>query len=187
MISTTLLLVRHAHADWIPDEMRSLSEMGLRQAEAVSTRLEREKPTALYSSPYRRARQTIEPLARRLGLAIEEMTDLRERSLPTEFVEDWEAAIRLTWEDFELAFPSGGETNADALERAGRALASLRERHPGETVVVATHGNILTLLLRSLDPGRGFEFWRQISTPDLYRLTVAPGGHYRLERLSIPS
>lgn len=61
MTATTLLLVRHAHADWQPDETRPLSEVGRRDAARVAGVLSPLAPTSIYSSPYRRARQTVEP------------------------------------------------------------------------------------------------------------------------------
>jgi 2,3-bisphosphoglycerate-dependent phosphoglycerate mutase len=36
--------------------------------------------------------------------------------------------------------------------------------------VLATHGNLLALVLNALDPRFGYEFWRQLSFPDLYQL-----------------
>ncbi len=187
MTATTFLLVRHAHASWRPDEMRPLSPRGRRQAEAVARRLLLEKPTAIYSSPYLRARQTAEPLALEVGLTIQESADLRERSLGHQRVEDWQATIRPTWEDFSLAYPAGGETNAEAMKRARRVFTILRHRHLGETIVLVTHGNLLVLLLRLLDESKGFDFWRALRMPDLFRWVVTPDSHHRLERLEIPS
>ena len=176
-------LVRHAHAEWVPDEMRPLSEQGKADAERVADILAGEKFAAVYSSPYRRARETVEPLAQRLGMTVAEMADLRERSLGTEWEADWEATIRPTWEDFSFAYPDGGETNAEALGRAKRAYLELSHRHRDEAVVVATHGNLLVLILRVLDPSRGFDFWRSLSLPDIYRLDVAADGTFDLQRL----
>ena len=86
MTATTLLLVRHAHADWQPDETRPLSEVGRRDAARVAGVLSPLAPTSIYSSPYRRARQTVGPLADRLGMPIVEMSELRERSLGSDHV-----------------------------------------------------------------------------------------------------
>ena len=36
MTPTTFLLVRHAHAEWVPNEMRPLSVKGSRDAERVA-------------------------------------------------------------------------------------------------------------------------------------------------------
>ena len=116
-------LVRHAHAEWAPDEMRPLSERGRIDAERVADILAAEELASIYSSPYRRAFETVEPLARRLGMEVEEHPDLRERSLGTTWEEDWEAVIRSTWEEFSFAYPDGGETNAEAFEREGRSSA----------------------------------------------------------------
>lgn len=178
-----MYLVRHAHAEWMPDEMRPLSKLGKADAESVADILEDEQLAAIYSSPYRRARETVVPLARRLGMTVEEMPDLRERSLGSDWVEDWEATIRPTWEDFSLAYPEGGETNAEALARAKRAYVELSQRHRNEAIVVATHGNLLVLMLRVLEPSRGFAFWRSLTLPDIYRLDVAVGGTFELQRL----
>jgi len=111
------------------------------------------------------------------------MIDLRERSLEGRWNEDWLSAIRSTWEDFSLAHPDGGETNADAWARAAAAFETLRHRHGGQTVVVATHGNLLVLFLRLLDPSKGFDFWRTLAFPDIYRLEVELDDSFRLRRL----
>lgn len=186
MSQTTLLLVRHAHADWKPDEMRPLSESGLRDADRVADISSQESPVAIYSSPYRRARETVEPLADRLSLPIEEMAELRERSLGSGWEDDWLATIRPTWEDFSFAYPEGGETNDEAMGRARIALGTLCLEHSGQTVVVATHGNLLVLLLRVLDPIKGFEFWRSLTLPDIYRAVVNRDGISDLQRLWTP-
>jgi broad specificity phosphatase PhoE len=68
-------VVRHAHAGdrekWTgPDELRPLSNKGWMQARAVADLLP--PVERLLSSPYLRCRQTLEPMAHRLGLAIED-------------------------------------------------------------------------------------------------------------------
>lgn len=69
-----LLIVRHAHAgkksQWRgDDDERPLSPLGYAQAEALGERLP--KVRRLVASPTVRCRQTLEPLADRLGLEIE--------------------------------------------------------------------------------------------------------------------
>ncbi|MGB0112357.1 MAG: phosphoglycerate mutase family protein [Ilumatobacteraceae bacterium] len=70
----TIYLVRHAKAGerrvWEgDDEQRPLSKHGWKQAEAIGKRLSKHA-TSLHSSPYVRCVQTLEPLARRLGVEI---------------------------------------------------------------------------------------------------------------------
>jgi phosphohistidine phosphatase SixA len=79
----TIFVVRHAKAgqrsDWDgEDEFRPLSQKGRRQAEALADRLADLGPTRLVTSRYTRCRQTLEPLAARLGLALDDDERLAE-------------------------------------------------------------------------------------------------------------
>ena len=70
------VLVRHAHAghqgQWDgADEDRPLSARGRRQAAGLLTTLPDRSMTRLVSSPLVRCRETLAPLADRLGLAVE--------------------------------------------------------------------------------------------------------------------
>ncbi len=62
-------VIRHAWADWTPDEMRPLSAEGRADARRIADLLIDSGIEAVYSSPYRRARQTVEPLSHRLRLS----------------------------------------------------------------------------------------------------------------------
>jgi 2,3-bisphosphoglycerate-dependent phosphoglycerate mutase len=77
----TYYLVRHAHADWIADENQPVSERGQEDALLVADLLLDRPIDRIYSSPYRRAMQTISPLAQHLDLQITTIRDLRERRL----------------------------------------------------------------------------------------------------------
>ena len=180
---TELFLVRHAHAVWTTDEMRPLSVQGHRQARAIADALEDLRPRAIYSSPYTRARQSVEPLAARLGLPIAEMADLRERQLSSGKVDDFQGAVRTTWDDLDFAH-EGGEPNRDARSRVRAACETILDRHAGDRVVVATHGTLLALLLNSFDPCIGFEFWTRVSEPDIHLLSVGPNpGEFAIRRI----
>jgi len=78
--NVTQYLVRHAKAgqrsEWRDDDaVRPLSKSGRRQADAVADRLANQVAGPLLSSPFLRCRQTLEPLARRIGLEV--MDDVR--------------------------------------------------------------------------------------------------------------
>ena len=178
---TQTYLVRHAHSLWSPDETRSLSDKGRAQADRIAGRLATVAPVSIYSSPYARARQTVEPLALRLGLPITEIRDLRERALSTGPLEDFEAALRETWHNFQLAYP-GGESSEDAQRRAVAIYEALRVHHGEETIVISTHGNLLSLLLNHYDSSLGFDFWRSLSIPDVYTLRLQSGDGVAIER-----
>ena len=79
----TWLLVRHARAGarkgWDgPDIERPLSKKGRRQVHGLIAILKPYKPTRIYSSPYVRCVQTVEPLAEVLGVEVEVRSELAE-------------------------------------------------------------------------------------------------------------
>ncbi len=66
---TTVVLVRHAERQSIWDADSPLAEAGLRRAQALVPQLAAFHPAALYTSDLQRTRQTLAPLATRLGMA----------------------------------------------------------------------------------------------------------------------
>ena len=166
---TTIYLVRHAHAEWREDAERPLSNEGLRAAGRVADYLAKRPIVAVYTSPSRRAIETVEPLANRLGLRADVTPDLRERALPVVRRDEFDALVARAWRSPGDA-PSGGESNAAAQARGVAVLRTAVMRHVGTHVVLGTHGNLLALVLNGLDERFGYEFWRRLSFPDIYQL-----------------
>ena len=166
-----IYLVRHAQAEWwkAPDENRPLTTKGFEDAEKLSQLLKNHPVDAIYSSPYTRAYQTIEPTASKLRLEINIGDDLRERKLGDIGQEDFLSAVEKTWQDPSFAHPNG-ETNAEALNRAVSLVKELRARHLNENIALASHGNTIALILQVFDPTVNFAFWKSLSMPDLHLL-----------------
>jgi len=169
-----VILVRHAEpvapgtAGYGEDD-RPLTADGFAAAGRLAEALAAEAPAAIYSSPYLRARQTVEPLARSRGLVIEEIADLRERLLSAEALPNWRDELRRSWSDFAYVAP-GGESGTAAQTRALAVLEQIRRRHRTGTVVVASHGNLIALALNAFVPSIGFDFWAAIPLPAVYRI-----------------
>jgi len=182
MVNTvTLYLVRHAHATWSPDEDRPLSDQGRRDAQRVADLLGDFHINAIFSSDYRRAIQTVQPLAIRLGLEVQFETRFRERALGEWTAPSFESAVQRTWLTPGFTFP-GGESNRQAQKRALLGLQVVFEGR-GRQIVISTHGNLLALLLNYYDPGVGFDFWSELTMPDVYRLEVEEDGHAKRTRV----
>ncbi|NBD35056.1 MAG: histidine phosphatase family protein [Chloroflexi bacterium] len=171
---TVFYLIRHAHAVWTPDEQRPLSLQGRADARRVAELLRRYPITQVYASPYRRAWETVAPLAEAMGLPVHEAPDLRERKLSGEPVDDFFAAVKRTWDDPTIAHP-GGETNTAAQRRGVGVVQRLRAQHPTAHIALATHGNLLALVLHHYDPHVDYEFWRALTMPDIYTLELSNG------------
>ena len=167
---TTLFLVRHAHADFRKDdEDRPLSPAGYQDARIVAERLSSQPIAAIYSSPHRRAVETVAPLAERLDMSMDFVADLRERELPVVAPAAFLGLVERTWRSPGTEV-EGGEANAAAQARGLAVVRRILAEHRGQHVVVATHGNLMALIVNGFDPAYGYEFWRELSFPDVYRL-----------------
>lgn len=79
----TVLFVRHAHAgdrdNWEGDDRRRpLTPKGWRQADAIVGAFDTYDIRRIYSSPFARCAQTVEPLGDARGIAVEEVEALAE-------------------------------------------------------------------------------------------------------------
>jgi 8-oxo-dGTP diphosphatase len=88
----SLYLVRHAKAgsrsDWPGDDReRPLSRAGQQQADGITLLLGHLPISRIYSSPYLRCVQTVEPLAKKLGLELKITEALAEGDIFDEAVE----------------------------------------------------------------------------------------------------
>ena len=131
-----------------------LSEIGLRQAEAVGRALEDRAIDHVVSSPLRRARQTAEVLAEPHGVSVQLMDDLTECD-----VGRWEG---LSWEDvrrqdgpyldtFEAdpgTVPyADGESFQQVQDRAVPAVERLIRDQPTGNLVIVTHNVVARVIV----------------------------------------
>jgi len=189
---TTAYFVRHAHSPWVANREaeRPLSARGREAAERVADLFDDRPLDAVVTSPYARARQTVEPIAERRDLDVVEVAGFRERRLadgPVETVgETFESAVRTVWDDWSVALP-GGESNGAAQQRAVAALDGVVEEYADGSVAIGTHGQLLTLLLNHYDERFDEAYWREeLTTPDVYEARFEDGELRGVERLYEP-
>jgi 2,3-bisphosphoglycerate-dependent phosphoglycerate mutase len=175
-------LVRHAHAEWSPDEDRPLSMRGSRDALIVADILDPYQIEGVISSPYARAVQTVEPLARRMNLRIDERVEFRERELGAWTAETFEQAVTRTWDNLDFAYPMG-ETNREAQKRGVQGIQELLDVGAESPIVIGTHGNLLALILNHFNRKMGYSFWSSLTMPDIYRLVVRDQGEVEIKRM----
>lgn len=182
---TIVYLVRHAHSHWQPSEERPLSERGRADAAVLARSFGSTAISAIYSSPARRAVETVQPLAEARAIGPVPVTDLRERELVVPPGMSFEAAVETAWRDRAVG-RGGTEPNRLASARGVRVIRDIVAARRGETVVVSTHGNLLALMLNGLDPSYGYDTWRSLSFPDVYRLSFRGDAPVRIERTWTP-
>ena len=172
-----LILLRHAQSHRhvsLPAKDWPLSALGIQQAELLVPVFEREKIDGIYSSPYQRCIDTAAPLASRLGLEVQSVDALRECHLTQGFVEDFQTLWEQSWADFNFCLQDG-ETCSSGQKRAVDYLERLASTQQGKTIVVSTHGNLISLILNRLDPSFDARHARELHNPDLFFLTWHQG------------
>lgn len=171
-MTRTIYAIRHCRAEGqSPDA--PLTVEGQVQAECLAEFLLEARIEQIVSSPFLRAVQSIQPLAWRLGLAVETDPRLAERVLG-HASSDWLDRLRATFDDLDLCF-SGGESSRVAKARVTAAVEDTL-RGDARTIAVVTHGNLLALLLKQFDDAIGFEHWRKLTNPDVFRVEVDRSG-----------
>src|SRR5262245_6113995 len=134
---TTLLLVRHGETDWNAEGRlqghtdRPLNTWGREQAKRLAEQLSGDSIDAVYASDLSRAKETAEIVGERLGLPVVIDPDLREKDWG-----NWEGLTGPERDQVEFV----GETTQAHARRMLRADQRIAERHPGQRVLVVTHG-----------------------------------------------
>lgn len=154
---TTFFFVRHgvtAHtghklSGWLPDI--HLTEEGRSQAEVIADSLSDVPFKAVYSSPIERTLETAEVIAAHHELKVRTRPSLGEvrhgrwtdrsfkslrRTKLWSSVQRWPSGIR---------FPDG-ETFLDVHKRAVDEVERIRIEHPGETICVVSHADVIKLI-----------------------------------------
>jgi 8-oxo-dGTP diphosphatase len=139
-------LVRHAkagrRADWKgEDRDRPLSKAGHRQAAGLADRLAGADVKELWSSPYVRCVQTLEPLAERVGLPINTEERLAEGTPVAEMVELMRGA------NDGAVFSTHGDLFTDVIEalaESGTEVATPLESRKGSVWILDGDGSSIT-------------------------------------------
>ncbi|HZQ35762.1 MAG TPA: histidine phosphatase family protein [Dehalococcoidia bacterium] len=159
----TLYLIRHGQTDCSKENRFCgsvdvpLNAHGKAMAEALADAFAGEAWEAVYASPLLRARQTAEPLARRLGMTVQIEPGLREIAygawdghLEAE-IEQLHPREFAAWaNDPGRVAPPGGETAPQIADRALAALHEIRARHPNGRVLAVAHKATIRILVCAL-------------------------------------
>lgn len=159
---TELILIRHGETEW-NRQLRfqghvdvGLNAVGHEQAQRLAQRLAGELPARLIASDLLRARQTAEPLAQQLQIGTFTDPALREQDfgkVDGMSVDEIKSRHPQAWADWllfneDFCMPEGESTrrfHARVMAAVGRLVAA----HPGETLLVVTHGGVLDMVWRT--------------------------------------
>jgi broad specificity phosphatase PhoE len=151
---TTFYFVRHGQSEgnaariFTGQTDSPLTERGRQQAAAVADELANVKFDRIVSSDLSRTRDTAEVIAKRHGLTVEVLPELREIDVGERTGKDFDETAALPgWnEDGFVAWP-GGESLDQVLGRTLGAVARLTRESPGKTILIVGHGGVNRILL----------------------------------------
>jgi broad specificity phosphatase PhoE len=126
-----------------------LTELGREQARRVAEKLRDNEVQIIYASPLKRAYETARIIGAVLGID-EIITDehLIEREFgvltgkPVSDIPKYTDKTLLTDRVNYFLEVEGAENFPTLLERGGRVLQEIRQRHPSENILIITHGDI---------------------------------------------
>jgi probable phosphoglycerate mutase len=176
MEATRLIIVRHGETQWNLEGRRQghldspLTPKGRAQAQALGQRFKAGSCRMIYSSDLGRAYHTAKAIAARTGNEVVPDERLRERHLGIfQGLNGDEIRARYPdeYEKHRRGGPDhavpGGESFSDQACRNLACLEELATQYAGETIMIVTHGGVLSALFRHtfgipLDAPRRFTF-----------------------------
>lgn len=183
---TVLYFVRHCESVKTgSDQERGLTDAGQLQAQELAVFFQGMPVDVIYSSPMRRAMDSVRPLAEQRSLPIYEAALQERRFQETDerlSPERLEVLLKRSFQNDDYA-QSGGESNQIARNRALTAIEQLRKTHPHHRVVVATHGLVLALVLEHYTGRPANEWLGAMGSPAIHQLTFDASGKTSHEQL----
>ena len=157
-----LILVHHGDTDWtIQKKLQgwtdiSLNETGRIQMQELSQQLANIPIAAIYSSDLTRAVESARIIAQGHDCDVILTPELKGEDhgtldglIPSEYRKDPHYIQYKQLNSEERIFSSlgeAGESKADVARRAIPYIRQIAEKHPGETVVIVTHGGVLKFI-----------------------------------------
>ncbi len=161
-MKTTIYFIRHAEPNYQnhDDMARELTIKGIEASHTLIDQFSTISIDHFYSSPYKRAIDTITPLAHNKQRQIKIINDLRERKISDKWVGDFSSIARKQWEDFTFKLPNG-ESLKEVQERNILALKNILEEASGKSIIVGTHGTALSTMINYYQTDFSYEAFNQ--------------------------
>lgn len=153
----TLLVARHGDADYphakvLSDDGGWLTDHGKAQVRQLAESLRSRNISGVWTSRLQRAVESGAIAAEILGVESQAVDGLQEFSVGALAGRDHDdpelMGVFQAWKSGHLGtFIPGGESGAQALDRYRTALEQISDQHRGETVLVFTHGGVMSFCL----------------------------------------
>jgi broad specificity phosphatase PhoE len=172
-----LVLIKHAYPvldATVPAKTWKLGAQGEAEAQQLAGKLQKFLPFELVCSSEPKALRTAEVIGQVLGLAVTPQTDMHELDRPAlPMMPDAEHQMfnaRL----FETPLQPvvGNESATAALERFSKAITTALSTCIAETLVVVSHGTVISLLVGQHNSVDSFALWKRLTCASYVVLDV---------------
>jgi 2,3-bisphosphoglycerate-dependent phosphoglycerate mutase len=173
-----LILVRHSLPliqTELPASQWSLSGEGLRRAALLPALLAPYKPHHIIASQELKAQQTAQVIAQAMKLPLLVESDLHEharsQAAGLNSQDQFETLLSAFFEHPDrLVF--GSESADETLLRFSGALDRLIRTYPQESLVLVSHGTVISLFVSRHCGVAPFHFWKQLGLPSIIFLSL---------------
>lgn len=169
-------ICRHCKSVMGGDErLRELDADGVKQSLSLSKKISNKinENTVIYSSPFTRALQSLEPLSKIYkNMKIYSNDNLKEINIGKSDQYSKHQIIEKMWDDKNFKVTTG-ESQKECYERIQIFLNETFKifKEENKNIIFVTHGNLIGIILKyffNLD--FNFQMWKQISMPDFYEI-----------------
>lgn len=172
-----LILVKHSVPEIVeslPASEWRLSDLGRARAERLAEQLKHYQPEVIVSSKETKAKETADIIAGIPRLEIRVAEDLHEHdrsNVPYLAYDEFQASVREFFQKpGEIVF--GKETADQAYARFYRSVHAILNEHTNKTVVIVTHGTVISLFVSRLTGRSDFEIWNMLGLPSFIAMDL---------------
>jgi broad specificity phosphatase PhoE len=169
-MAASIILVRHSQPvidPALPAPQWNLSAEGRSSCFRLAEKLRQFSPAVIVTSMEKKAIQTGELLAESLHIPAHPIAGLEEHARTGLLLQDQAHFEALVAQFF--AHPAelvlGQETAGQALQRFSEALITVLAGYPDQSIVVVTHGTVISLWASQQSGCDAFTFWKTLRMP----------------------
>ncbi|MBM7854487.1 alpha-ribazole phosphatase/probable phosphoglycerate mutase [Desulfohalotomaculum tongense] len=172
-MGTRLYFVRHGETQWNAVKKFqghsdiTLSPVGREQAERLAQYMQKFDINAAYASDLSRAKETAEIIAGKFNIPVICKQQLREinfgnwEGLTIEEITDrYKETVEQWWKNPSATPIPGGEVLSDLVKRVMAAISDIIAEHPGQNVLVVSHGGVIRSIICHIMGIDLNEYWR---------------------------
>ncbi|MBI5413309.1 class I tRNA ligase family protein [Candidatus Peregrinibacteria bacterium] len=161
------------------DNVRHLTQVGKEQAEKSAKKNKDKKIDMIFCSPFPRALETAEILAKQLGVEIAVDERLREHNMGVFDGKSTDSYLK-SFEDYEELYSKKVEAGESFKEMEIRVLEfvnNLNQKYAGKNIMLVTHGDVIRAIAKYFD---------RLSTEETFKFKPELAGMYEYKAGKLP-